>query len=72
MLAVLNVGVWAVEIIAIYGQNTFWSFAFVNTLYSDAATNQFDVGIFAIVVSWFLIWSIGMLWVLGFVDSWFD
>lgn len=71
MLTVLTIGVLALEIIAIYGQNTLWTFAFVNRLMTNVGTNQFDIAIFVLNMTWFLISGIGgIVWTLGYWDRW--
>lgn len=73
MLTVLNIGLWAIEIILIQGENVFWKFSFINQLYTDIASNPQDVSLLVVVTTWFLIWGMGgIIWVLGYWDKWVD
>lgn len=70
-LAVLNLGVWAIELILILGEDVFWKFNFVDNIYTRLGTNTFDTMTFTVVITWFLIWGVGgIVWILGYWDRW--
>lgn len=72
VLMLITAGVWSIEIITILGEDVFWSFGFVDTMIKNAGTNLSDIFIFVSVVTYGLIWGIGMFWVVGTFDRIFE
>jgi hypothetical protein len=68
----LTAAIWAIEIFVVQGENVFWTFAFVDQMYRNANTNPQDVSLFIVDVTYILIWGLGMWWVVGFFDRWFE
>ena len=71
-LMMFTAGIWSIEIISILGEDVFWKFNFVDNLIIRQGTNLGDIFIFVSVVTYGLIWGIGMFWVVGMFDRWFS
>jgi hypothetical protein len=70
VLSILSIGFFAIATIWILGEDVFFTFGFVDKLYSNFGTNPNDVWTVVVLNGWLLIWGVGMLWIVGWFDRW--
>jgi hypothetical protein len=64
--------VWSIEIISILGEDVFWKFQVIDRAVTTYGTTIGDIFILVSVMTYGLIWGIGLWWVVGFFDRWFE
>ena len=72
ILSIISIGFFAIATITILGEDVFWTFNLVDKLYSNIGTNPNDVWTVTVLYGWLFIWGVGMFWVVGWMDRWFD
>jgi len=70
-LFMLNIGLWAIEIVLIQGEDVFWTFNFVDQFYTNFGSNPQDASTLVTLATWFIIWGpLAIVVVLGYWDRW--